>query len=811
MRVHLRSLAMSTIVLLLTSAWPAAAQTTYAAITGTVTDASGGVIKGAAVVATNVETSVVTRTTTNDAGVYTVGQLREGPYMLSITAPGLREFLVTDIVLVTRDVRRIDATLEVGALEAAVKVTGGAAAIELDTARISDVRTAEQLRTLPLNDPGIYSFLAVTPMLAQRSGSYTMAGSRYNQSQFSLDGTSMSDGVGETPIGPLANYIESFKEVKIDIASNSAESASLGQVTIISKSGTNQFHGAVFDYYQSPMFRATNPFSNRRPAGVTPLPGSGARRPGGDSAALRRTRPDVLVRLGRDGQRQLGVGRSQPDGSDRGVASRRLLGARTPDSQSVHRRGLRRRPHPGRRHSTRSRSRSRSGSIRCRTPATPPCSRRTTTARPSAPSAVKAVLRDGARRPQLRHQRSHLRRASRCIRRPIRCGKATCRHSACASSFARTRRLTFRTRASSVRARQRVPRRSRLQQQSDQRSAARASRWCESLGLSGLAPGLPDIGGVLKVNFPGSGLTGLSQIDYSNPGFLNRINQVNNHTTWLRGTHSLKFGTEIRRVDWEEMAAPANLFGSVDFTGRFTAVPGIAASGHPYADFLFGAPNTASRAFPPVPGAPAAMDLRLLRAGRLEADAQPDAEPRPALRRCIPAGSSATTGWRSSTSPAARSSSPDGRPRRRFAAHAGGLRRRRHGQQPRAAVAHAGANRSQQFRAAPRPRLPPVRRQRDGHPRRLRPLLRHDADRSPGEPARRSSSRRPRSRIRRRRASCCRRCFQQLVRAGPSTIALPLAVNPDISMPYSHQWNVTVEHERWGTGFRASYVAHARP
>jgi hypothetical protein len=63
--------------------------------------------------------------------------------------------------------------------------------------------------------------------------------------------------------------------------------------------------------------------------------------------------------------------------------------------------------------------------------------------------------------------------------------------------------------------------------------------------------------------------------------------------TWLAGTHSLKFGTDIRRVDWEEMIAPANLFGMVDFTGRYT--------GHPYADFLLGLPNTASRAFPPVP------------------------------------------------------------------------------------------------------------------------------------------------------------------------------------------------------------------
>src|SRR5215470_4831504 len=177
MRGPVCSLAASILVLLAITASPAAAQTTYATITGTVTDSSGGVIGGAEVVATNVETSIATKTTTNSDGVYVVTQLREGPYMVSITAPGLREFIATNILLVTRDVRRLDAKLEVGVLTEAVQVTGGATPIELETARVSDVRTAEQLRTLPLNDPGVWSSLAITPTLSLRSGTYSFAGS----------------------------------------------------------------------------------------------------------------------------------------------------------------------------------------------------------------------------------------------------------------------------------------------------------------------------------------------------------------------------------------------------------------------------------------------------------------------------------------------------------------------------------------------------------------------------------------------------------------------------------------------------------
>src|SRR5258707_14054557 len=85
----------------------------------------------------------------------------------------------------------------------------------------------------------------------------------------------MSDGVDETQIGPFANYIESFQEVKIDMANNTAEFSTIGQVTIVSKSGTNQLHGTLFDYYSTPGFRARNPFALARGTGISHAPGGG--------------------------------------------------------------------------------------------------------------------------------------------------------------------------------------------------------------------------------------------------------------------------------------------------------------------------------------------------------------------------------------------------------------------------------------------------------------------------------------------------------------------------------------------------------
>src|SRR5438093_3979584 len=225
---------------------PLPAQTTFATITGAVTDSSGAVVPGVTITATNVATNIQATTTPNEAGVYTLPQLKEGTYTVRAQLPGFKEFVARNVVLETRDTRRLDIRLEVGEVATAVEVSAGATLIETETARINDTRTADQLKTLPLNTRGIWAYLSITPSIVQRAGgsAISFAGSRGNQSQWAIDGTTMSDGVGETQIGPLANFIESFNEVKIDMANNGAEFGTLGQVTIVSRSATNPLHAS---------------------------------------------------------------------------------------------------------------------------------------------------------------------------------------------------------------------------------------------------------------------------------------------------------------------------------------------------------------------------------------------------------------------------------------------------------------------------------------------------------------------------------------------------------------------------------------
>ena len=111
------------------AAGPAAAQTNFGSITGTVTDPTGTSIPNARVEATHVQSGYRYSTQPNKAGIYTLAQLRDGAYTLRVQAAGFKEFVAQDIVLVSLEGRRIDVRLELGALESRIEVTAGAALV----------------------------------------------------------------------------------------------------------------------------------------------------------------------------------------------------------------------------------------------------------------------------------------------------------------------------------------------------------------------------------------------------------------------------------------------------------------------------------------------------------------------------------------------------------------------------------------------------------------------------------------------------------------------------------------------------------
>jgi hypothetical protein len=123
----------------------------------------------------------------------------------------------------------------------------------------------------------------------------------------------------------------------------------------------------------------------------------------------------------------------------------------------------------------------------------------------------------------------------------------------------------------------------------------------KELGVTGLAPDLPNISGLLRVNWTGLALAPITQVNYADPGYRNHGEDFQDHISWLRGRHTIKFGVNIGRVEWDDMSANNNTFGTVGFSKRFTSKnQASSAGGHPYADFLLGIPTTAARAFAPI-------------------------------------------------------------------------------------------------------------------------------------------------------------------------------------------------------------------
>jgi len=243
----------------------ALAQSTFATITGVVTDPGGAVVPGAKVEGTNTATNYRYTATANAEGYYTLANLQEGPYMVRGTAPGFQEFLVEGIELRARDERRIDVRLQLQAVRTAVEVSAGATLIEAEKAQISDVKDTGLLREMPTANVRVWDYLQLAPTVLKPLGAFTtirFAGSMSNQGEFAMDGITMQDGSGSALLQRTMDHIvEGMQEMRADYAGNSAEFAGLGQASMISRSGTNRLHGSFYDVYTTPGLSALNPFT----------------------------------------------------------------------------------------------------------------------------------------------------------------------------------------------------------------------------------------------------------------------------------------------------------------------------------------------------------------------------------------------------------------------------------------------------------------------------------------------------------------------------------------------------------------------
>lgn len=130
---------------------PAMAQSTFATLTGLVSDPSGAPVVGAQITVTNVGTGYEYKATSDEQGQYLVPNLLEGIYRLKASAAGFQEFTVEDIRLNARDIRRVNVSLSLAQVATTVEVSGGATLVETETARVADVRVRQTMIDMPLS------------------------------------------------------------------------------------------------------------------------------------------------------------------------------------------------------------------------------------------------------------------------------------------------------------------------------------------------------------------------------------------------------------------------------------------------------------------------------------------------------------------------------------------------------------------------------------------------------------------------------------------------------------------------------------
>ena len=246
------------------------AQTATGQITGTVTDSSGAVMPGVKVVVTSQQTGLTRETTTSDVGNYVVPLLPVGNYLVTAEREGFKLAVQSDIQLNVDQVQRIDLKLEAGNVSERVEVRANASTIDTETSTVGQLVSERQVTQLPLNGRNFLQLLFLGAgavetdgeQAAMRQGvgnAISIMGSRPTSNNFMIDGTSNIDTSLGTPAAILS--IDIIQEFKEQTATYSAEYGfSANQINIVSKSGTNAFHGSAFAFFRNESLDARNFF-----------------------------------------------------------------------------------------------------------------------------------------------------------------------------------------------------------------------------------------------------------------------------------------------------------------------------------------------------------------------------------------------------------------------------------------------------------------------------------------------------------------------------------------------------------------------
>jgi len=244
-------------------------------ITGTVTDPSGGAIAGATVTVTNAATNAERTVETNAAGIYDATALPPGTWSVRVTKTGFKAEAQNNIQLQVSQIARLDFTLQVGNVTETVEVQAASPVLDTETATVGTVVETRRIEELPLNGRNYLQLASLTPgatqygpgnSIAQARGGgdrsnfqLNIAGQRLENNHYMLDGVENTDpNYGTYLVQPS---VDALQEFKVDTSSYGAEYGhNLAQINVLTKSGTNQLHGELFEFLRNSDLDARNFF-----------------------------------------------------------------------------------------------------------------------------------------------------------------------------------------------------------------------------------------------------------------------------------------------------------------------------------------------------------------------------------------------------------------------------------------------------------------------------------------------------------------------------------------------------------------------
>lgn len=249
------------------------AQSVTGNISGTVTDSTNSPLSGATVTVTNADQGTVAWTgKTNDSGIYRAPSLPVGRYNVAFEAPGFKKRQISQVNLSVDQRADISASLELGAVTETVTVSGSAEGqLATDTASVGGTITPSQVQALPLPNRNILNLLTLTPGVSSggaatnlNSAQLSINGSRTLNSEFTIDGVSVVTGsTGSPQTLPPADAIREFRVLASSYSSEYGRTSG-GIISLITNSGTSQYHGAAYEYFRNEDLNANDFFRNLR-------------------------------------------------------------------------------------------------------------------------------------------------------------------------------------------------------------------------------------------------------------------------------------------------------------------------------------------------------------------------------------------------------------------------------------------------------------------------------------------------------------------------------------------------------------------